>query len=195
MNPSTIPVSQKIPNQTTGSRLPTAGKPTSRRKCASFSRSKASLDVPMKSSTPMSRRTIGVAQAKRAPLSAWVLSWLTADARSERGLRRNPVSGMTKMQTRPHRIVNAPPTMTPARSDCVPMPTCSARPDTAPRYPSLRPRKKSVPRFSAPTSSVIHASYAPLVNVYESPHAPQRRITSHGAETSPTAIQAVPIPK
>ena len=87
----------------------------------------------MKSSTPISRSTIGVAHAKRAPPSAWVRSWLMAEARSERGLRRKPVSGMTKMQTSPQRIVNAPPTITPARRDWVPIPTCNARPVTAPR--------------------------------------------------------------
>ena len=33
---------------------------------------------------------------------------------------------------------------------------------------------------STPTSSVIHASYAPLVNVYETPHSAQSAITTHG---------------
>jgi hypothetical protein len=57
INPMIIPTSQRIPNQTTGDRLPTAGKPTSRRKCASLSRSKLSLEAPMKTAT-VTRRTM-----------------------------------------------------------------------------------------------------------------------------------------
>ena len=41
---------------------------------------------------------------------------------------------------------------------------------------------------------MIHASYAPLVNVYERPQNAHRAMISQGAETRPTAIQATPIP-
>ena len=58
-----MPASQKMPNQTTGSSCPTAGNPTSRRKCASFSRSNASLEAPMNNSDPIRSTITGAAHA------------------------------------------------------------------------------------------------------------------------------------
>ena len=52
-----------------------------------------------------------------------------------------------------------------------------------------------MPTFSTPTSSVIQACSAPLVNVYERPQSAQSAMISQGAETSPTAAQATPMPR
>jgi hypothetical protein len=63
--------------------------------------------------------------------------------------------------------------------------------------PTIRnraPRKKTLPTFSTPSSSVIQASNAPLVNVYERPHKAQSAITSHGSDERPTPMTAPPIP-
>ena len=49
--------------------------------------------------------------------------------------------------------------------------------------------------FSRPTSSVIQAWYAPLVNVYEMPQKAHSTITAHGSETTATSAHAVPIPR
>ena len=104
----------------------------SRRKCASLSRSNASLDIPMNSSTEMSSRMIGAAHANLAPPSAVVFSCWRAGFRSERGCRRKPVSGIKNMQPIPHATVTTPPAITPARSDQTPSATCRQSPTTAP---------------------------------------------------------------
>ena len=62
-------------------------------------------------------------------------------------------------------------------------------------YAIREPRRKTRPTLSTPTSSVIQASSAPLVNVYASPHSAQSAmIAAAGEETRATAIQATPMP-
>ena len=101
---------------------------------------------------------------------------------------------MNRRQRSPAATVIAPPTITPARSDTIPIATCRTSPRTEPMYATRAPRRKTRPTLSAPTSSAIQASSAPLVNVYESPQRPQRAMISHGAETMPTSIQVTPMP-
>jgi len=68
-------------------------------------------------------------------------------------------------------------------------------PRTAPTCPKRAARRKTPPTRSTPTSSVIQACSAPLVNVYAKPKKPQSAMISQGAVTNPTAIQAAPVPR
>ena len=61
-------------------------------------------------------------------------------------------------------------------------------------YAIREPCRKTRPTLSTPTSSLIQASSAPLVNVYARPQSAQSAMIAAGAETSATAIQAMPIP-
>src|SRR5690242_21630073 len=99
------------------------------------------------------------------------------------------------MQTAPHASVKTPPTITDARSDQVPTATPTASPASEPAKPTRVPRRNRLPTFAAPTSSAIQASYAPLVNVYESPQTAQSAITIQGADETPTPTTAAPMPR
>ena len=70
--PKTIETTLNAPNHTTGSKLPIEGRPMSRRKCASLSRSNASAPVPPMSAMPISSSR-GAARARTARRATAVL--------------------------------------------------------------------------------------------------------------------------
>ena len=92
-------------------------------------------------------------------------------------------------------MVIAPPAITDARSETVLSAMRPARPASDPTNPRRAPRRRAGPRFSTPISSASHASYAPLVNVYETPHSAQSAITAAGESMTPTSSHDVPIPR
>ena len=110
--PNSIETAANAPNQNTGSSPPTDGRPISRRKCASFSRSNASLAVPMKNAIPSSISSTGCPRTKRPPSRAVVPSSLKAPLRSSRGRRRKPVSDIRKIEPTAQTIETRPPAMT-----------------------------------------------------------------------------------
>jgi hypothetical protein len=102
---------------------------------------------------------------------------------------------MSRAHASPQAIVTAPLASTAARSETAPSPTNATSPTKEPAYVSRAPRRKTFGTRSIPTSSVIHASYAPLVNVYEMPHSAQSAITTAGESMTPTSNHDVPMPR
>ena len=94
----------------------------------------------------------------------------------------------------PAAIRTPPLAVTAARSENAPTATAPPNPTREPAMETRRPRRKRLPTFSTPISSVIQASNAPLVNVYDSPQKPQSAIAIHAVVVSPTKTTAVPIP-
>ena len=118
------------------------------------------------SAMPKSSTSSGLPRMKRAPVDAVAASSRKAlPLLVTRGATK-PVSGMSRAQARPQAIVTAPLASTAARSETAPSPTNDERARRrSPRSASRAPRRKTFGTRSIPTSSVIHASYAPLVNV------------------------------
>ena len=90
------------------------------------------------------------------------------------------------------RIVTTPPEMTAALSDWVAIAACRPSPTNAPTKPTRVPRRNTGPTLSTPTSSVIHAWNAPLMNVYPKPQKPQAAIATVGSFVTPTITIASP---
>ena len=61
-------------------------------------------------------------------------------------------------------------------------------------YAIREPLRKTRPTLSTPTSSLIQASSAPLVNVYASPQSAHSAMIAAGEVTRATAIHATPMP-
>src|SRR5262249_10227166 len=103
-------------------------------------------------------------------------------------------SGINTMQASPIATSSAPQPITAARSEYRPTAPKTSRPVSEPANPNRAPRRKMLPTFSTPTSSVSQASNAPLLNVYERPQNAQNTITTQGADERPTPMTAAPIP-
>ena len=151
--------------------------------------------MPAKSSLTKSSRSRFRARTKRAPAFAVCASSAHGAARSPRGLRVKPCSGMNAIVRTPHAIVIAPPAITDARSETVLSATSPPSPSSEPTKPSRAPRSRAGPRFSTPISSASHAWYAPLVNVYEKPHSPQSTIAAKALVVKPTSAEHKPMPR
>ena len=171
-----------MPNQTPGRGRPTAGRPTSRRKWASFSRSNASLDMPMKKldadQEQDHRRGPGVAEARQRPSCA------TRTRRASLGSRPAPEAGLGHEQKAEQpgqnrdRAAGDHSGLAASRRRSRP---AAASPPTEPMYAIREPLRKTRPTLSTPTSSVIQASSAPLVNVYARPQNAQSAMIAAGA--------------
>ncbi len=101
-------------------------------KCASLSRSNASLAAPTKKAIPSSISSTGCARTNRPPFTAVAVRSANAPARSSTGRRRKPVSGMRAMQASAQAISSAPPAITAACNDWVPIKTEIPSPSSAP---------------------------------------------------------------
>ena len=72
-------------------------------------------------------------------------------------------------------------------------PIQSGSPTSAPMYPACIPRTNTGPTFSAPISSVIHASHAPLMKVTPKPQSAQPTSAAQNSGTAPTRIVPGPM--
>ena len=134
------------------------------------------------------------AHANRPPLTAVVRSCASAEARSLARVPREAGLGHERRCRRARRAsVIAPPAITRGAQRGRPERDRAGRARrTSPRRRPGRRAGRSAPTFSAPTSSVIQASSAPLVNVYESPRAPRARSRARARRRRRPAARSSP---